>query len=108
VLDAAAANSEERACRAAPGQAGKSAERIPRAAFNLHAMDSDGGAASDGGSPRVGLSALSAETLAALQSVLTERAAAAETAAADPFRRGPLPSAHALSRHAAPAPYASR
>jgi hypothetical protein len=51
----------------------------------------------------VGLSALSAETLAALQSVLTERAAAAETAAADPFRRGPLPSAHALSRHAAAA-----
>lgn len=38
------------------------------------------------GSPRLGLSELSADTLAALQSMLRERAAAAETAAADPFR----------------------
>ena len=41
---------------------------------------------SDSDGPRLGLSELSAETLAALQSVLTERAVAAEAAAADPFR----------------------
>ncbi len=67
---------------------------LPYVAFALPAAMSD----SDSDTPRLGLSELSADTLAALQSVLSERAAASEAAAADPFRRA---AAHATASSAA-------
>jgi hypothetical protein len=61
--------------------------------------DAGGASSSDSDTPRLGLSELSADTLAALQSVLSERAAASEAAAADPFRHAHAhPRAPALPR----------